>query len=192
MSKTMHLVPGPAPLATLQRDLLVQRYQPHVLEAMLQRRIHRSAEKALDELGDDSVLFLPRKDHLSPKLSFWCEERRTRFLHLLEQHLTEEFAELEANWSEASITLTESLWPQVEAQLRELALRGLATRWILRKLGDAVILGDLAPHDEGWRAPLHLRGQAETVGWLTLDASGNIVEEQTASRNDLQKPAHAA
>ena len=189
MGKTMNFTPG---VATLPTDRLVQRYQPSVLENMLQRRINRSIEQALDALGDDSILFLPRPDQLTPHLAAWCAERRTRFTQLLGQHLTHEFAELESDWSEASSTLTESIWPQIEQQLVGLALRSLATRWILRKLGDAVTLGELMPHSDGWRASLGLRGRTETVGELTLDNSGNIVEGQTTSRSALNPLAHAA
>ncbi len=192
MGNTITLTPETATLAPAPTRELVARYQTSTLEAMLQRRVRRSVEQALGTLGEDSILFLPTQNQQTPGLAAWSQERRARFEQLLQSALQEEFEELETDWSEAIPALVDRLWHGIEGQLVQIALRSLATRWILRKLGDGVSLGEIEPVESGWRAPLGIRGRAGAVGQLVLDSAGRIVEEKTSSRQELGRRASAA
>lgn len=65
-----------------------------------------------------------------------------------------------------------------------------AIAWGRKNIGDAGLYGQ--PQSDGcfWRVALGVAGYGENMGQIMLDMDGNIVPEQTTTREELLKYIH--
>ena len=87
--------------------------------------------------------------------------------------------------------LQQEAWQYFYEKLVSYAVLSQAIAWGRKNIGDAGLYGQ--PHREKhlWRVTLGIAGHGENLGWITLDADGNIIEDQSSTQAQLLEKIHS-
>jgi hypothetical protein len=151
-------------------------------------RLQRCADTAIAKLRDDLMMRIPRS-HESREHGFaaWREQLRNKLATTMQEAFTTEFSRIADGLTPNAIRkiVAEQVWPNVERELIDFAVEGLALVWVRRHLGDALILDRPQRKGSGWVVQLDSPTNDRTVGHVILDGDGNVVESESSTRRNI-------
>ena len=155
--------------------------------------IDKCVEHLYAYLDADPSMRLPRSEE-DRKNGFeqWLNSYRQKIAPVMESEIRQTFPHLAAKSrsKEVEVLIEREIWPKVEADLRSYALRGVASAWISRHMGDATTIGQ--PEWEGscWRVPIGVNKYGDNLGQIVIDRDGNMIPDLTTTREQMFLPGN--
>ena len=154
--------------------------------------VQRAVEIALEVVKRDRPLNFPRSagDRANGFAAWleWIEEKRAKHEPIMRAAIAEAFADAAPLDEMAAQKYVDCcVWPAVEFWLHDIAIRYYAGAWARTHYGDAIGTYPMEPNGELWRVPLGIRGYADLLGQIMLDHKGNVIENLTTTRQEIQE-----
>ena len=172
-----------------------------LVEPQTKAGLQRCADNAIAAIDANLSLRVPKTEQERRNaFADWLEEYRIKIGVEIEKQFAQEFPGIFQHLSENAVreTVSQYVWPLIEADVRHrfeykfipYAVLSQAIAWGRKNIGDAGLYGQ--PQSDGclWRVALGVAGYGENLGRITLDMDGNILLDQTTTREELLKHIH--
>ena len=179
----------------------IQVLEDWLAEPQTKAGLQRCANNAIAAIDANLSLRVPKTEQERRNaFAGWLEGYRVKIGVEIEKQFVLEFPGIFQHLSENAVreTISHCVWPLLEAGVQHrfqhkfipYAVLSQAIAWGRRNIGDASLYGQ--PQNDGclWRVALGVAGYAENLGQITLDMDGNIVPDQTTTREELLKHIH--
>jgi hypothetical protein len=145
-------------------------------------------EEAKDLVFRSREISAPRSDaEVRNGFAEWLSRARSVLAPALSELWRREPARPEAIWEVVEI----DAWPILSDHLlRFRAVKPVAARWALTRIGDAIILGVPERRSSSWHVPLGLRSAEGFVGRIVVSDDGTVDEQRTTTRQQLIDLTH--
>ncbi|HZT43912.1 MAG TPA: hypothetical protein VFA07_17225 [Chthonomonadaceae bacterium] len=158
-------------------------------------KFNKCIQRAILSVMEDVSIRIPRTEsERQNEFEHWLAAYREKLGPAMEEAFRIEFPSLykhkQLRPQTIRQTVEEHLWPLIEDELRSYAIRGVASAWVSKHMGDATTIG--LPQREGsyWRVPLGVNKYGENLGQVVLDADGNVITDLTTTRKQLLEVIH--
>lgn len=129
----------------------------------------------------------------SAPVTDWFNEYEDRFLEISQDAFRAEMPDLFARrQTDIRQFLIENLWPLVKPELVKYAIHHIATQLVARRYSDATVVMQPEPCESGWRLALRIHNQDRELGQVVLDMEGNVIEDQTTTREAFREALRVA
>lgn len=172
-----------------------------LVEPQTKKGLQNCANKAIAAIDANLSLRIPKTEQERKNaFSDWLEGYRTKIGLEIQKQFAIEFPDIYQNLSKSNIkeAVDQLVWPLIEADVREriqhklipYAVLSQAIAWGRKNVGDASLYGEPQWDGGRWRVALGVVGHGNNLGQITLDTDGNIIIEQTTTRQEIRKYIH--
>jgi len=164
-------------------------------EPILPKGLQSTVLELIRRVEADTQLRLPSIEPGEPvELSDWLSNQRARYASLMREVWEARFPSVaEHQGTKATDWFVNTyLWPELGAFLQCYVMRGCASAWVSRHMGDRVTLGWPERREQGWKVVLGAAGLNDPVGQIVLDDSGRVLTDQTTTRRELLETIHGS
>ena len=159
-----------------------------------QEKLRSCVQAAVERIEADTSLRVPRtEEERGGAFAAWLHSYQKKIGPEMQEQFRQQFPGIAQSLRDPDTIksiVEEQIWPDVAATLISYAVRGLASDWVRRNIGDAVLVG--MPHfsDRAWNVPLAVIDVGENLGHVVMDTDGNIIARLTSSREALREAIH--
>ena len=175
----------------INRNKILQQW---LTEPETQRGLNLCIQQAIENLKANTSLRVPRtREERSRAFSTWLSSCRRDFGPAIQEQFRVQFPGIAQKLRDPDTIkniIEDKVWPSIETELRSYAVRGLASDWVRRHLGDAVLVGVPDVQDGIWKVPLAVTNSGDRLGCVVLDKDGDVLTPLTTSREALMKAIH--
>lgn len=128
------------------------------------------------------------------RFEVWLEHYRPRLETRLAAALRREQATTANELDESTFhnAYIEYVWPRLESQVRNYAIRGIAAERVRSHMGDPVALLQPKPSGRRWCVPISVVGNSAVLGFIEVDEDGEVVPTRTTNREHLLRKLNEA